>query len=263
MEQGTPGLGDNITVERRMKILDLLNTEGKVQVNHLSKFFSVSEVTIRNDLVHLEKKGLLIKTRGGGIRPQRGGIDYKLNEKSKIHSAEKQRIGKKAAEIINENDTIIIDSGTTTLEIAKALQNKSNLTVITNALNIASQLVNYETIKVIVLGGTLRNTSLSLTGPVAESGIQNFYCDKLFMGVDGIDSQFGIFTPNSEEAYLNRCMIEKAKQVIIVADSSKFKRRGFAYIAPISKIDMIITDTNIPADELQTLNNLGVEVLMV
>ncbi len=263
MEQGVPGSGDNITIERRIKILDLLNTDGKVQVNHLSKFFGVSEVTIRNDLMLLEKKGLLIKTRGGGIRPQRGGVDYKLNEKSKVHAAEKQRIGKKAVEIINDSDTIIIDSGTTTLEIAKGLQHKTNLTVITNALNIASQLVNYESIKVIVLGGTLRNTSLSLTGPLAESNLPNFYCDKLFMGVDGIDSQFGIFTPNSEEAYLNRCMIERSKQVIIVADSSKFKRKGFAYIAPISKIDMVITDSNIPPDELQTLNNLGVEVLLV
>jgi DeoR family transcriptional regulator of aga operon len=246
-----------------MKIIELINSEGKVKVNHLSKIFNVSEVTIRNDLAHLEKKGLLIKTRGGGLRSQKMGIDYKLNEKSKIHSEEKQKIGKKAAEIINDDDTLIIDSGTTTLEITKNLQNFKNLTVITNALNIASQLVNYDNIKVILLGGTLRNNSLSLIGPLAESSIKNFYCDKLFLGVDGIDSGYGIFTPNSEEGYLNKLMIEVSKQVIVVTDSSKFKRRGFVHIAPISKIDMVITDSNIPLDEMKNLRNMGVVTITV
>jgi len=250
-----------LTIERRTKTLDLLNSKGQVSVADLSKFFKVSEVTIRNDLAHLEKKGLLIKTRGGGIKTQRVGIDQHLNEKAKICSKEKQAIGRKAATLINDGDTVIIDSGTTTLEIAKNLRGIKNLTVITNALNIASQLIN-EDIRVILLGGILRNESLSLIGSIPENSIKNFYCDKLFVGVDGIDSKSGIFTPNPEEAQLNRLMIEAAKEVIVVADSSKFKRKSFAFIAPITMVSTIVTDSNIPDDELKNLKNYGVRTII-
>jgi DeoR family transcriptional regulator, aga operon transcriptional repressor len=253
---------DSITIDRRMKIIEFLNSEGKVKVANLSQIFSVSEVTIRNDLSHLEKKGLLIRTRGGGLRSQRMGIDYKLNEKSKIHSEEKQRIGLKASEIINDDNTLILDSGTTTLEITKNLQKFKNLTVITNALNVASNLVDYDNIKTILLGGTLRNTSLSLTGSIAENSLKNFYCDKLFLGADGIDSEHGIFTHNPEEGHLNSLMVEVSKQVIVVTDSSKFKKRGFVQIAPISKIDIVITDSNIPDEEMKNLRSQGVEVII-
>lgn len=250
------------TIERRVKILDLINTEGQVGVNELSRKFNVSEVTIRNDLSHLEKKGFLIKTRGGGLKTQRVGIDQQLNEKAKINSKEKTAIGKKAAELINENDTIILDSGTTTVEIAKNLNDIRNLTVITNALNIADQLIRDE-VKVILLGGTLRTSSLSLTGPIGENNIRNFFCDKCFLGVDGIDSESGIYTPNFEEASLNRLMIECSKQVIIVTDSSKFKRKSFAHIAPITKVHIIITDSKIPEDEFKKLQNHGIKVILV
>lgn len=250
------------TITRRVKILEVLNSEGQVSVSELSKKFDVSEVTIRNDLSHLEGKELLIKTRGGGLKAQRVGIDQHLNDKAKINSKEKQTIGKKAAELINENDTIIIDSGTTTIEIAKNINRIKNLTVITNALNIASQLIRDET-KVILLGGILRTSSLSLIGPIAESSIKNFYCDKCFLGVDGIDSQSGIYTPNLEEAHLNRLMIGVSKEVIIVTDSSKFKRKSFAHIAPMTKVNIIITDSKIPEDELKNLQTLGVKVILV
>lgn len=250
------------TIDRRVKILDMINSKGQVTVNELSGIFSVSEVTIRNDLSHLEKKGLLIKTRGGGLKTQRVGIDQHLNEKARINSKEKLAIGKKAAELINDNDTIILDSGTTTVEIAKNINGIKNLTVITNALNIASQLIHDE-IKVILLGGILRISSLSLIGPIGENSIKNFYCDKCFLGVDGIDSQTGIFTPNLEEANLNRLMIEGSKEVIIVTDSSKFKRKSFVHIAPISKVNTIITDSKIPEDEFKNLQNKGIKVILV
>jgi DeoR family transcriptional regulator of aga operon len=247
-----------------MKILEILDKNGQVKVTELSEMFDVSVVTIRNDLAHLEEKGLLIKTRGGGIKTSlRVGIDYKLNEKAQIKYAEKQQIGKKAASIIEDNDIVIIDSGTTTLEITKNLHELKNLTVITNALNIASQLVDYENMRVILLGGLLRNTSLSLIGPIAENSIKSFYCDKVFLGVDGIDSTYGISTPNPEEAHLNKLMISISKQVIVVTDSSKFKKRSFMHIAPMSQIHTVITDSNIPADELKNLQNAGIEVLTV
>jgi DeoR family transcriptional regulator, aga operon transcriptional repressor len=256
-------LNDTSTIDRRMKILEILDKNGQVKVTELSKLFKVSVVTIRNDLAHLEEKSLLIKTRGGGIKTSlRVGIDYKLNEKAQIHLREKQLIGKKAASIIADNDIVIIDSGTTTLEITKNLHELNNLTVITNALNIASQLVDYENMKVILLGGLLRNTSLSLIGPISENSIKSFYCDKVFLGVDGIDSTYGISTPNPEEAHLNKLMIDISKQVIVVTDSSKFKKRSFMHLAPMSQVHTVITDSNIPEDELKNLQNAGVEVLI-
>lgn len=255
---------NNSTIDRRMEILEQLNQKGKVKVAQLSKMFNVSVVTIRNDLTHLEEKGMLVKTRGGGLKiSPRVGIDYQLNEKSQIHSIEKQLIGKKAASIIEDNDTIIVDSGTTTIEVIKNLHQLQNLTVITNALNIASQLVTYDNIRVILLGGILRNTSLSLIGPIAENSIKKFNCDKLFLGVDGIDSTYGISTPNPEEAQLNQLMIDISKQVIVVTDSSKFKRRSFVHIAPMSKIHTVITDSKIPEDELKNLQNIGVQVIII
>lgn len=255
-------MSEIITIDRRVKILDILNSSGQVAVNELSKIFDVSEVTIRNDLSQLENKGLLIKTRGGALKIQSVGIDQHLNEKAKINSKDKQAIGKKAAEIINDNETIIIDSGTTTVEIAKNLAGKKNLTVVTNALNIASQLINND-IRVIVLGGMMRSNSLSLVGPIAENSIKNFYCDKCFIGVDGIDSASGIFTPIPEEASLNKLMIEYSKEVVVVTDSSKFKRKSFGFIAPISKVNMIITDSKIPEDEFTNLQNMGIKVILV
>jgi DeoR family transcriptional regulator of aga operon len=245
-----------------VKILEILSSEGQVGVSELSKKFNVSEVTIRNDLSHLEKKGLLIKTRGGGLKTQRVGIDQRLNEKAKINSKEKLAIGKRAAELINDNDTIIIDSGTTTVEIVKNIGKVNNLTVITNALNVASQLIREE-IKIVVLGGILRSSSLSLIGPIGENSIKNFYCDKCFLGVDGIDSQSGIYTPNLEEAHLNRMMIEASKEVIVVTDSSKFKRKSFAHIASINKVNIIITDSKIPEEELKNLHSMGIKVIIV
>ncbi len=250
-----------LTIDRRMKILELINLNGQVRVTDLSKIFNVSEVTVRNDLSQLEGKGLLIKTRGGALKTQRVGIDQKLNEKAKINYKEKQAIGKKAAEIINDDDTIIIDSGTTTLEIVKNLGNIRNLTIITNSLNIASHLANDER-KVFLLGGLLRHNSLSLIGSIAENSIKSFYCDKSFIGVDGIDSRYGISTPNSEEAQLNQLMIESSKEVIVVTDSSKFKKRSFAFIAPMSKVDLVITDSKIPEDELRNLQSIGVKVII-
>ena len=252
----------SVSLDRRAKIIEYLELRGQVKVTDLSDEFKVSEVTIRNDLAQLEEKGLLIRSRGGAIKPQRVSIDYKLYEKSKKNFKEKQAIGKKAAELINDNDTIIIDSGSTTMEVAKNLSQFSNLTVITNALNIASQLVEFNNIKVIMLGGLLRNNSLSLIGPIAENSIKNYFCDKLIIGVDGIDSTYGITTPNIEEAQLNRLMINISKEVIVVTDSSKFLRRSFAFIAPASDIDTVITDSNIPKEEYERLVNAGVKVLI-
>jgi DeoR family transcriptional regulator of aga operon len=250
------------TLERRVKILEILEDNGQVKVTDISKLYNVSEVTIRNDLDKLEQKGLLIRTRGGGIKTQRVRFDYQLNKELTHHLREKQLIGKKALELIKEEDTILLDSGTTTLEIARNLAQMKNLTIITNALNIASQFVNNDNIKVITLGGNLRNSTLSFIGPMAENSIKNLYCDKVFLGVNSDLSKHGISTTNIEDAYLNKLMIDISKEIIVVTDSSKFLKRSFSKIASISAIDVIITDSNIPTEEMHNLQNAGIKVMI-
>jgi DeoR family transcriptional regulator, aga operon transcriptional repressor len=251
------------TVERRKQILNELSAKGQVLVNELSREYHVSEVTIRNDLDQLERKNMLIRARGGAIKTEGGvGIDHHISEKDKLHITEKARIGKRAAQLISEHETVIIDSGTTTMEIAKNLGHLSDITVITNALNIASQLIQYNGFNLIIPGGYLRKNSLSLVGPLAEKNLQNLFVDKVFMGVDGFDTRHGIYTPNMEEASLNEIMIRNAKEVILVSDSSKFFRRSLAYICGIEKINRVVTDNGIPEEDKKRLEDAGIEVII-
>lgn len=262
MNKKSNPLDSHIILERRAGILELIESTGQVKVNELSKLFNVSEVTIRNDLSQLEQKGLLIRARGGAIRSQGVGMDYALTIKAKKHFEEKKAIGKKATELIQDGDTIFLDSGTTTMEIAKHLGKFKELTIITNALNIARQLVEYPNFKIIVPGGILRPNSLSMVGPTAETALRNYYSDKLFLGVDGIDALYGISTPNVEEAHLNRVMIELSNEVFVVTDSSKFNRRSLAFIAPMEKINTVITDKAIPSDEKERLENKDINLIL-
>lgn len=251
------------TTERRALILEQLALKGQVEVNSLSKELGVSEVTVRNDLGRLEEKKMLIRARGGAIKLDRVGVDFALAEKDQQNKEEKTRIGQAAAKLIEAGDTIILDSGSTTMEIAKNLQDISDLTVITNALNVAKQLAESKNANVIVPGGFLRKNSLSLVGAIAEAGFRNYFCDKLFLAVDGINSAYGLSTPNVEEAHLNRIMIEISKKVIVVTDSSKFQKKSFAFIASMHAIDVVVTDAGIPPEELSTLENHGVQVIIV
>lgn len=262
MNEQANNLDIKIVLDRRARVLDLLETQGQVKVAELSKMFKVSEVTIRNDLTQLEKKGLLIRARGGAIRSQGVGVDYALNVKAKKFFKEKRAIGLKAAELVNEGDTIILDSGSTTMEIARNLGHFRELTVITNALNIARQLAEFPNIKIIMPGGILRKKALAMVGPSAETAIRNYFCDKLFLGVDGIDPHYGISTPNVEEAHLNRIMIEISREVIVVTDSSKFGKRSLALITPMNKVHTVITDSGISRDDITSLTNAGVHVIV-
>lgn len=252
------------TVNRRIKILEALKSNGQVNVKELSEKLGVTGVTIRNDLMQLEKKRVLIRARGGAIRIEQNHSeeDYPLSDKQKKHLTEKIGIGKKAAELIAEGNTIIVDSGSTTYELAKNLSKFKELTVITNAINVAALLADYSNINVIMPGGLLRKNSLSLVGILAERGFKDYYCDKLFLGVDGFDLDFGISTPNPEEAYLNQIMISISKEVIVVADSSKFQKRGFAFIAPTNKINTVVTDKGILPEHKAKLESLGVKVVL-
>jgi len=257
-------LNQHNTVDRRMKILKKLSLHDQVFVNELSKEFEVSEVTIRNDLEQLESKNLLIRARGGAMSTtQVVSQDLQLGEKHKLNMNEKARIGKAAAKLINDSDTVIIDSGTTTLEVVKNLAaNLNNVTIISNALNIANQLVSSSNINLIIPGGILRKNSLSLIGPLAEKSFKNFYVDKVFLGVDGFDTMHGISTPNIEEASLNQIMIDISREVIVVADSSKFLRKSLAFICKLDRINTVITDSGILDDDKKRLTDAGIKVII-
>lgn len=250
------------TATRRSLMLERLDAEGRLNVRALSKEMKVSEVTIRHDLNWLEQKKLLLRARGGAIKADRVADEFTLSEKNKLHYEEKLRIGKAAADLIENGDTIILDSGTTTMEINNNIANIQSLTVITNALNIANKLAERENINVIVPGGFLRKNSLSLVGTTAEDSFKNYYCDKLFLAVDGFNTTDGLSTPNVEEAHMNRVMISVSRQVIVVTDSSKFHRRSFAFIAPVSAVDIVITDAGIPAEDQKRLETAGVKVII-
>ncbi len=253
----------DLTLNRRTQILKMLASSGSILNKELCEIFNVSAVTIRNDLKKLENKGLLVRTRGGAIQSKSISTDYKSKDESSSNLKIKQAIGIKASELVKENDTIIINAGSTTLEMAKNLASSKNITIITNSLNIATQFINNTEVTVIMTGGNLDQKTFSLFGPIAEDSVKKIYCDKAFIGVKGIDSKYGISTTNLEDASLYKLIIESSKEVIVLSDSSKFLKRSFSLISPISKIHTLITDSNITSDELARIKNAGIKVIIV
>lgn len=251
------------TVERRDSIIKLIQKNGKVRVDSLSENFNVSTVTIRNDLDFLEKKGILHRTHGGALIRKNVYEDPSLEEKQQLYKEEKQRIGEKAIEMIKDGDSILLDSGTTAMEVALRLENKKNLTVMTNAINLSLKLGEFDNINVMLTGGLLRKESFSLVGPESEATINNYYFDKLFLGVDGLDIKFGLTTPNPMEAQLNRIMVERSQQVIAITDSSKFGRHSFSYICNVDVISTLITDKKISSEFEKELLRRNIDVIKV
>ena len=249
--------------ERRRAILDVVSRDGRALVKDLARRFHTSEVTIRKDLEVLNSHGLLHRTHGG-VLPVKGGalVDPTLREKEELHRREKLRIGHAAAHLVKEGQVIVLDSGTTTTSIARVLRDVSNITIITNAVNIATELAGAAP-EVILTGGILRKNSFSLVGPIAEETLHKLNADILFLGVDGIDVQYGLSTPNLLEAKVNRAMIDIAKRVVAVCDSSKFGRRSLSLIAPTAAVHQIITDEQVPPSDLRTIKKMGIEVTLV
>jgi DeoR family transcriptional regulator of aga operon len=251
------------STERHQIILNKLRLEGDLDVVSLCRELKVSRVTIRKDLKLLEEKGLLFRTHGGATLKNPYAIDRPVNEKEKLQSGEKFRIAVIAAQLVENNDSIIIASGTTVLAFAKKIQDKKNLTVITASLNVALELIQRTGIEVLQLGGLLRKSSSSVTGFYAQNILLDFSCTKLFLGVDGIDLEFGLSTTDVMEAHLNRQMIDASQKVIVLSDSTKFGKRGFGKICGLEKVDRIITDSGISEHFVKQLQNLGIEVTIV
>jgi DeoR family transcriptional regulator of aga operon len=250
------------TAKRRLVILQMLDEKNEVNITDLSKMFSISEVSIRNDLGNLENQNLLVRVRGGAMKNGVINREIKLKEKISKNSKEKKAIAKVAANLIQEGDSILIDSGSTTEEFARLLTQRKNLTVVTNALNIVQIFIDSPNISVVMPGGMLRHSSHSLVGMNQTQNLNNYYCDKLILGADAINVNEGIFTPNIEEANLNIEMIRISKEVILLADSSKFERKSLSKIADIQAIHTIITDSGLSAAQRQVLQSKGVKLII-
>ncbi|RPD41870.1 DeoR/GlpR family DNA-binding transcription regulator [Chitinophaga barathri] len=251
----------NIT-ERHQLILQKLQENGKVDIQELSDSLQVSGVTIRKDLKLLEEKKLLYRTKGGGSTQNPYTIERPINEKEFIKMEEKKRIAKAAVELIGHNDSIIIGSGTTVFELTRVLHPNKHLTVITPALKVALELCNRPHIDVLQIGGLIHQSSSAAAGSFAERLLDDISCGVLFVGVDGIDPEFGLSITNLAEASLNMKMISLAQTVVVMADSSKFDRRGIGRICSLEQVDYIITDNLINADTVKMLTERGVKVII-
>ena len=249
--------------ERHQLILDTLMKHESIQVSDLSSLLGVSTVTIRKDLTELEKGSKLYPSPGKAILINPYINNRSINEKERLFREEKKEIGKYAASLITKDDSIIIASGTTVLALARCIRPIHKLTVISASLQVSEILGVNEAVDIVQLGGTLRHSSLSAVGKYAESPLSEFSCSKLFLGVDGIDIDFGITTTDIREADLNKVMMHSAQKTIVLADSSKFRRRGFSKIANMDEIDLIITDSGISDKIVQRIEELGIELVVV
>jgi DeoR family transcriptional regulator of aga operon len=249
--------------QRRRRILDLIEQRGQITVRDLVEKFSISAVTARADLDALASEGMAVRSHGGAVRRVEASQDYPLRLKTTLHHGEKTRIGKAAAELIQNGETVILDSGTTTAEIARHLKMRrlQSVTVITHALNIASELVDASTLSVIMIGGLLRPVSGSFVGPQAETMLKEFHADRLFLAVDGFDLELGPSTPDLLEAQLNTVMMRVSKEVNVVADFSKLGRRSLSRIGPLSGVHRLITDSRAPAEFIEALHKSKIDVI--
>lgn len=253
--------------QRRALILETLKRTQIVQVAELSQLFGISMVSVRRDLKILERKGHIRRIHGGAIAVQTPGISELLKGKAEDKTKIKERIGKAAAELINKSDKIIIDSGTTPLQVAKnipyPLLNHGNLSVITNSIPILHVLGSEKGVYLIFLGGIYLANYDVVVGPRTVEQIKNLHVDKLFLGTDGLTFTHGITTTNQLEAEVSQAMAAASSEVIVVSDSSKIGSKGLTTIVPINEIDKLITDKDAPDDFIGQLKDHGVEVIQV
>ncbi len=250
-------------MKRHQDILERLQEEKYVEVSDLCKSLNVSAVTIRKDLKILEEKGLLFRTHGGASLDNPYINDRPVNEKEKISVSEKNEIAEAAAQLILENDSIMIASGTTVQALARCIRPKGKLTVITSSLNVTLELIKFKEVEVLQLGGYVRHSSSSVVGNYAAYILDNISCSKLFLSVDGIDLEYGLSTTHLEEAQLNKRMLTAAQKIILLVDSSKFGKKSFAKICDLEQIDEIITDKGISLSLIEKLEEKGITVTVM
>jgi DeoR family transcriptional regulator, aga operon transcriptional repressor len=250
------------TSARRQMIVSMIQDRGSVQVMSLAAQFDVSTQTIRKDLYYLEGRGVATRCYGGAISSQSVGVlaETEVAAKRTLRANEKERIGRAAAALVQPGDSIILDSGTTTAQIARYLPDSGDIIVVTNDAEVLAQLMTKEHIQIFVLGGALRRKNMAFYGAQTEAALDGLHVDKLFLGVDGIDLKKGITTHYESEAILNRRMAKIAGQVIAVTDASKFGRTCLHRIIGLEDVDLLITDASVTDDFIAGSEALGCQV---
>lgn len=248
--------------QRRVKILDLIREDGHAKVQDLSKIFNVTDVTIRQDLEALEKMGYIQREHGGAFLKDVGSFAKTGKLFNQTHIEEKKEIARKAVSFIHEGECIILDSGSTTTEIAKLLTTYKELTVITNALNIALIVGENPGINLIVTGGEFKAPTLSLTGKMAADSFADFHANKLFLATAGISSDMRLTYPSLSDLMVKAAMIKSAEEVFLVADSSKIGVSAFASLGPVSLVHTFITDDKISAENREKMQEENIRLLI-
>ncbi|HOP95343.1 MAG TPA: DeoR/GlpR family DNA-binding transcription regulator [Dictyoglomaceae bacterium] len=251
-----------LSEERKIRILEILEKERGIKVSDLVRVFNVTGATIRRDLASLEKEGLVKRTHGGAVLPQSFSFEPLYATKKRQNLKEKMAIGEKAAELIEDGETVFIETGSTTLQIARNIKNRHDLTVVTNSIDVARELLNARGVEVILTGGNLRKETLALIGPLAERVLREFRVDKVFLGISGIIPGKGMSTASIVEAQIKKLLIEMGKEVIGVADHSKFGKECFAFVAPTEVLNKIVIDDKVPSKYIEDLRSEGVEVII-
>ncbi len=250
-----------LKVERQKRIRRLVEEKGRAMVPELSILFQVSEATIRRDLEDLDGRGWVRRTHGGAIRLQRAAKEPPMIQRIIEQQDEKARIGRAAAEMVSDGNTIFLGSGTTVHHIARFLPEDFHLTVITNSLPIVNELAERRQVELVVIGGMLRQSELSMVGHIAEQAVLEFRADRVFIGMHAIDASQGFTNDYLPETMTDRAILSIAPQVIVVADHTKFGRVSSVLVAPVTAAHVIITDTDIPQEIVAEFRELGLEVI--
>ncbi|MFQ5858464.1 MAG: DeoR/GlpR family DNA-binding transcription regulator [Anaerolineae bacterium] len=251
-----------IPAERRHRIREMLRAQGTVKVSALSQLFDVSEITIRRDLEHLERDGLLERTHGGAVLSQRMRREPLYTDKDQLHRAEKQTIGRVAATLVDDGDTLLVNSGSTTLQVIRHLAGRQDVRVITSNMG-GPFAIHDPGFEVILVGGTFRSQSNSLVGPLATQSLRQVYGSKAFIGVDGISLKYGLTTPTLPEAEVARTMIERTRgPVIVVADHTKLGVVADFVTTSLDQVDVLVMDRGFDEAYREALEELNIQIVI-
>ncbi len=265
---GADGVKVPMTLQRRTQIAQLVQGRGAVRVAELAEHFQVSEVTIRTDLNELEKNGHLTRDHGGAITAQSRSSQpltslAGIEQRAVLNLEAKRRIGREAATRVGPGDTILLDAGTTVVQMVPHLAGIPDLTVVTHALNVALELGALTTARIILLGGTFNRESCSALGPAAEATLQELIVQKLFLGAQAIDAEHGLTDTTPEISQIKQAMIQAAREVVLLTDSSKWLRAGFIKVAPLSDVGTLISDSELDGEARAAFERSGAAITLV
>ncbi len=250
-----------IAEERKKMIVEMLKDNGTIGVTEIVGKFDVSPITARRDLTELEKKGLLVRTHGGAVRPD-GNTNNFFDQKVSNNEEQKEEICRIAAKYVNDNDTIFIDCGSTIFRICKYIKNVKNLIVITNSLPVVHELMGTNNIKINLVGGEIDQRRRAIYGRGAEDFISGYHADKAFIGADGVSLDYGLTSYDEQESLVTKAMARCSSEVFLLADSSKIEKKSYLKFAPIDIVDHLITDSGINARYSDRYKKYGLHVVL-